>query len=336
MSIHLPENSHMPVSLLIRLSIALNDREVEHQKFTYLLALRGIVDHLPRVEDRIQFLSGSGRSGAAAASLPGHVIEDSPGGNSGTGYNMNSSHSATAILAAATASFAAANSSCNNTMIGDDDGPRSSIHSMSGRYSIESASSGYDFLSTGLDCNDAVGSDCRVLSKDFTDMAAESVCHRKFDACFAPSPLLLASAKSRSTGGGTEDVRLDSVSTSRLSSVDRDVMPVPRRSISKSSCAATVTPHRGSLGPSDRPGLASSPAFGGGLFKQFSEESVGTATSIHAPDAASRASLREYINERFGAEVAASCDVHALPPVTAVLCVPMGQPPEELLDKYNT
>jgi hypothetical protein len=345
-----------------RLSIALNDREVEHQKFTYLLALRGIVDHLPRVEDRVNFLSGcsgkglglSAGSGAGSpAALEGAC--DSPGGNVSYNTNaINSSHSATAILAAASASFAAATMSCSNTGISEEDGSgRPSLHS---RQSVDSVGNSLDYYSGSIAMpedgdyyHNTRSPECRVVSRDFCDFKPELVVSRKLDSSMLPSPLLLSSTRGLSSNGAWDREgelaasggRLDSTSTGRLSSIDRDFSSVPstslRRSASRGSSSAVL---RSSLGAGDRPcTLSSSPSAVGGFLSmkpQLSSEDSQGGSCTHSPTPQSPALMnKEYLTERFGSEIGEAYEIHALPPVAAMLCVPMGQPPDDLLDKYN-
>lgn len=314
-----------------RLTIALNDREVEHQKFTYLLALRGIVDHLPRVEDRVSFLrSGDthgNSTGVDVTSFAGAAF-DSPAGNNGIGYsNINSSHSATAILAAASASFAAANANCSNAMIGDDETKFSISQAHLSRESLDMTC---DFGAVVPDDHD-IG-ECSITTHDLIDFNIENT-PKLMDVSNFPSPLVLS--PSASIGGAYDDtVMAESSSTSHLSSVDTANVVFQRRSSNR--VGASSGPFRNSLGPADRPLLSGSPSINGGFFKQISEESASSRSQSAASMSKSLMKSVDYLTERFGPEVGNASVIHSLPPATALLCVPMGQPPDDLVDKYTT
>ena len=305
----------------------MNDREVEHQKLTYLLALRGIVDHLPLVEDRIQFLNGSGDGKISASENGlggiGHNCCDSPGGTSVT--NMNSSHSATAIYAAATASLAAATSSCNNTMISEEE--RDSF-SFERRRSFDCIDTPFDAPFSGD--NDGRPNQCRVLSRDFM---AESYGSRKA-AYSLPSPLLLSSAKSYpggTVGGDNYQGRVDSVSSSRLSSVDREVSRIAMHGSRNTTMSVGVSTVPGS---GDSTIGTNSPKMGRQAFKYSSDDSrSSSALSIQL---ANKTLDKGFLSEYFGDSGSGLNETHMIPPVSALLCVPMGQPPHDVLEEYNT
>ena len=250
----------------------MNDRELEHQKFTYLLALRRIVDNIPEIERcSTTSLKVDSRYESPSISNSHSIVPPES--------SMGSAHKATALL------DAAFSQSVHENAIGSDDCRVLSTDFGFGRLSNDltgaSASLVDEFSKVGADFSVVNGSSTILSDSPYRSITHSNSAPRSVDFNLSPDNNSRGALSRGNTGGLIGPSRASSASSTTSSSISL-------------------------------------------LSNVMTDVNMNGNSSANLP--------RNVISQPNSSVV----NMHPVPPVSVMSGLPAGQPPLELIDKFNT